>query len=37
VFVKAFPMPGNRISKDPAEWPEWARVREWPGKPGGKE
>jgi len=36
VFVKAFPMPGNRISKDPAEWPQWA-VREWPGKPGGKE
>jgi len=29
VFVKAFPF-GNRISHDPAEWPEWARRREYP-------
>ena len=41
-FVKAMPLPvlrvdrnldehhGDRISHDPAEWPEWARVREWP-------
>ena len=27
VFVKAFPF-GNRISKEPAEWPAWARRRE---------
>jgi protein gp37 len=41
VFVKAFPMVdyswntgasgrGGRISHDPAEWPEWARRREYP-------
>lgn len=30
VFVKAFDL-GDRVSKDPAEWPEWARVREFPG------
>ena len=29
VFVKAFPF-GNRISHDRAEWPEWARRREYP-------
>ena len=40
-FVKAFPvscqtypilrvMSGDRISKNPAEWPEWARVQQFP-------
>jgi len=29
VFVKAFPL-GKKISHDPAEWPEWARRREYP-------
>ncbi len=29
-FVKAFPMPDGTISNDPAEWPEWARRREYP-------
>jgi protein gp37 len=29
VFVKAFPIDG-RVSKDMAEWPEWARRREFP-------
>ena len=30
VFVKAFPMPDGRISKDMNEWPEWARRRVFP-------
>lgn len=29
VFVKQLDMDG-RLSKDPAEWPEWARVQEFP-------
>jgi len=29
-FVKAFPMPDGRISKNMDEWPEWARVRQYP-------
>jgi protein gp37 len=29
-FVKAFPMPDGKISHVPAEWPEWARRREFP-------
>jgi protein gp37 len=29
-FVKAFPMPDGRISKDMIEWPEWAQVRQYP-------
>jgi protein gp37 len=29
VFIKAFPV-GGRVSKDMAEWPEWARRREFP-------
>ena len=29
VFVKQIEVDG-RVSKDPLEWPEWARVREWP-------
>lgn len=29
-FIKAFPMPGGRISKNMAEWPEWAQVRQYP-------
>jgi len=32
VFIKAFPM-GGRISKDSAEWPRWARRREFPSTP----
>lgn len=28
-FIKAFPMP-DRISKNMTEWPEWARVRQFP-------
>lgn len=31
VFVKAYPMPDGRISKNMEEWPEWARRREFPG------
>ncbi len=34
VFVKQFdlytPSGANRVSHDPAEWPEWARRQEWP-------
>lgn len=30
-FVKAFPMPDGRISKNMTEWPEWAQVRQYPG------
>jgi len=29
-FVKAFPMPDGRISKNMDEWPEWAQVRRYP-------
>lgn len=29
-FIKAFPMPDGRISKNMTEWPEWARVRQYP-------
>jgi protein gp37 len=29
VFHKQMPINGS-VSHDPSEWPEWARVREWP-------
>ena len=29
-FIKAFPMPDGRISKNMTEWPEWARKRQYP-------
>lgn len=29
LFIKSYPVVG-RVSKDPMEWPEWARVREFP-------
>ncbi|MCK4340266.1 MAG: DUF5131 family protein [Phycisphaerae bacterium] len=33
IFVKAFPLPDGRISKNMADWPEWARRREFPKAP----
>jgi len=30
VHVKAFPMPDGKISHNPDEWPQWARVRDFP-------